>query len=184
MHALSYAFQPPLHVKSNVTYQSVKDGAMREYPEGARGFPRTRHGIMFHHIVGTVTRQLHDVGLRSFVQHLRRTHAPPVSNLVFTSLMGVTTTNGVSHHLVLCLKKKCHDMFLADPIEVLNHLVFAFTGVTLNCIACKSRKACLSLLWWIRGQQLPNTFTGSPNILATTGHVPRPMSCNLCTEQQ
>ena len=79
-----------------------------------RGFPRTRHGNMFHHIIGTGTRQLHDVGLRSFAQHLRRTHALSASNLVFTSLMGVTTTNGVSHHLVLC-QKKCHDMFLADP---------------------------------------------------------------------
>ena len=99
---------------SNVTYQSVKDRETREYPEGVRGFPRTRHGKMFRHIIDTVKRQLHDVGLRSFVQHLRRTHAHSASYVVFTSLTAVTTTNGVSHHLVLC-QKKGHDMFLADP---------------------------------------------------------------------
>ena len=67
--------------------------AKREYPAGARGTPRTRHGNTSRHPVGTVTRQLHYVELRSF----------PASNLVFNSLIGVTTTNGVSHHS--CLSK-------------------------------------------------------------------------------
>ena len=135
---------------------------------------------MFHHIIDTVTRQLSDVGLPSFVQHLRRTHAPPASKLVFTSLMGVTTTNGVSHHLVLCQKKVSRNVF-SWPIEVLNHLVFTFSGVTLNCVACKSRKTCLSLLWWIRGQQLPSLIQSGNTCAPNNNRVglTSPFVCHL-----
>ena len=134
---------------------------MREYPEGARGFPRTRHGKMCHHIIDTVKRQLHDVGLRSFVQHLCRIRAPSAfkSRVHFTDGCHDDQQSFAPSH---ALPEKVSQY-------VLNHLVFTLTGVTLNCVACKSRKACLSLLWWIRGQQLPSKFTDSPNILATTG---------------
>ena len=37
-------------------------------------------------------------------------------------------------------------MFLADPIEVVNHFVFAFTGVTLICVASNSRKDMLVIV--------------------------------------
>ena len=87
---------------------------------------------------------------------------------MFTSRVGVTTTHGVSHHLLVAAKRR-HKVFLATPINEIENITCSVQLVSRcqDVIACKSTGACLSAL-----EEQPSSKINSSNTLTAAKLVP------------